>query len=198
MSRVERKKQKNKAAITEESIGNSTAKVDQSLPTRQFLRETKKNKKGSYPLLTALAVIFFCIPFIVWFGLRFLDVGPTPEKQLDEYEYRDQNDQSSSQLPSSDGGKKESVQGSKPDNETKENVAIEKAIPAERKEQGGNEASDEPAQMIQHEVKKEETLYRISMKYYNSRSGEKLIREHNHLSGNEVYIGQILEIPIRK
>lgn len=100
MSRVERKKQNKNPAIAKESIGNPEANAEHGLQTRQSLRENKKNKKGSYPLLTALAVIFFCVPVLVWIGLRFLEVGPSPDNQLDEYEYRERGDRTSMQLPS--------------------------------------------------------------------------------------------------
>ncbi|MFD1777292.1 LysM peptidoglycan-binding domain-containing protein [Fredinandcohnia salidurans] len=48
-----------------------------------------------------------------------------------------------------------------------------------------------------HQVKADETLYRISMKYYNSRSGEELIKRWNNLNGDTVMEGQVLEIPIK-
>lgn len=48
-----------------------------------------------------------------------------------------------------------------------------------------------------HKVKADETLYRISMKYYNSRSGEELIKRLNNLNGDTVIEGQVLQIPIK-
>ena len=48
-----------------------------------------------------------------------------------------------------------------------------------------------------HTVKAEETLYRISMHYYNSRSGEELIKRWNNLDGDTVVEGQVLRIPIK-
>ncbi|MFB0635090.1 LysM peptidoglycan-binding domain-containing protein [Bacillus rugosus] len=54
----------------------------------------------------------------------------------------------------------------------------------------------EPKRVVKHTVQKKETLYRISMKYYKSRSGEEKIRVYNHLNGNDVYTGQVLDIPL--
>ncbi|KAF1679799.1 LysM peptidoglycan-binding domain-containing protein [Bacillus mexicanus] len=58
------------------------------------------------------------------------------------------------------------------------------------------QAHPEPKRVVKHTVQKKETLYRISMKYYKSRTGEEKIRAYNHLSGNEVYTGQVLDIPL--
>ncbi|MFS0822918.1 LysM peptidoglycan-binding domain-containing protein [Bacillus sp. 1P02SD] len=48
-----------------------------------------------------------------------------------------------------------------------------------------------------HTVKADETLYRISMHYYNSRSGEELIKRWNNINGDTVVEGQVLRIPIK-
>lgn len=48
-----------------------------------------------------------------------------------------------------------------------------------------------------HKVQADENLYRISMKYYNSRSGEELIKRWNNIDGDTVIEGQVLRIPIK-
>lgn len=55
---------------------------------------------------------------------------------------------------------------------------------------------EKPVRVVQHTVGPEENLYRISMKYYHNRSGEEKIRAYNHLKGNSVYSGQVLNIPL--
>ncbi|UYO34295.1 LysM peptidoglycan-binding domain-containing protein [Bacillus zhangzhouensis] len=55
---------------------------------------------------------------------------------------------------------------------------------------------EKPVRVVQHTVGPEENLYRISMKYYKNRSGEEKIRAYNHLKGNSVYSGQVLNIPL--
>ncbi|MBP1080479.1 MULTISPECIES: LysM peptidoglycan-binding domain-containing protein [Bacillus] len=208
MSRVERKKQNKNPAITEESTDNSTVNAEQGteqgLPTRQSLRENKQNKKGSYPLLTAMAIIFFCIPVLVWIGLRFFEVGPASNNQLDEYEYEEKGDRSSMQMPDSSNENTEEVrQASLPENEESRSVEQNRTNAKGNSSQGKKEAANKKSaekktNIIQHTVKGKETLYRISMKYYNSRNGEELIREHNHLNGNEIHSGQVLEIPVQE
>ncbi|MGD7007959.1 LysM peptidoglycan-binding domain-containing protein [Metabacillus sp. 84] len=53
-------------------------------------------------------------------------------------------------------------------------------------------------QVVKHVVKPKENLYRISLKYFKSRVGEEIIKDHNQLSANEVYAGQVLEIPLKQ
>lgn len=57
---------------------------------------------------------------------------------------------------------------------------------------------EENVEFIEHVVASGETLYRISMKYYNSRSGEEIISEYNNLKNNQVNEGQRLTIPIKR
>ncbi|NVB32237.1 LysM peptidoglycan-binding domain-containing protein [Bacillus licheniformis] len=75
--------------------------------------------------------------------------------------------------------------------------------PAEQEKKTANAAQTPPVQqapqpkkVLKHTVGEKETLFRISMKYYKNRSGEEKIRNYNQLSGNNVYAGQVLDIPI--
>ncbi|MFY4775948.1 LysM peptidoglycan-binding domain-containing protein [Metabacillus sp. RGM 3146] len=77
----------------------------------------------------------------------------------------------------------------------------EKKTAKDKSEKAGTSetADKEPnknVKVVQHTVLPQETLYRISMKYYKSRSGEEKIRKWNKLQDNEVYAGQVLEIPL--
>lgn len=47
-----------------------------------------------------------------------------------------------------------------------------------------------------HTVQQGETLFRISMKYYNSQAGIEKIRQANGISGNDINVGQVLKIPL--
>ncbi|MBS4176480.1 LysM peptidoglycan-binding domain-containing protein [Lederbergia citrea] len=47
-----------------------------------------------------------------------------------------------------------------------------------------------------HTVQSGETLYRISMNYYNDQSGIEKIKQANGLTGNELSVGQTLKIPL--
>ncbi len=52
------------------------------------------------------------------------------------------------------------------------------------------------ASSLTHTVEQGETLYSISIKYFNNRSGTDAIKEHNNLNGEKIYAGQTLTIPI--
>lgn len=66
----------------------------------------------------------------------------------------------------------------------------------EQKKQRETEEKKKQIRVVQHTVGPKENLYRISMKYYQNRSGEEKIRAYNHLKGNSVYNGQVLNIPL--
>lgn len=51
---------------------------------------------------------------------------------------------------------------------------------------------------VEHIVQESETLYRISMKYFSSRDGERIISDHNNLVNDQVNVGQKLLIPINR
>lgn len=48
---------------------------------------------------------------------------------------------------------------------------------------------------IYHTVAANETLYRIAMNYYNSKSGVNIIKQANQLASDNVMVGQVLKIP---
>jgi len=61
----------------------------------------------------------------------------------------------------------------------------------------GKDQADQYKEIKTHRVAAGETLFSIAIKYYNSRSGEDIIREYNQFAGNEIFEGQILKIPIK-
>ncbi|GED01047.1 LysM peptidoglycan-binding domain-containing protein [Bacillus atrophaeus] len=87
-------------------------------------------------------------------------------------------------------------------NEKSESKASAAAAPAPeetktvQKDTQQAQTKEDATRVVKHTVKKKETLYRISMKYYKSRAGEDKIRNYNNLNGNEVYTGQVLNIPL--
>ena len=88
-------------------------------------------------------------------------------------------------------------------------IAAEKEQQPEKKEASvqpapqKNEPEPEPEpkekyKVIEHTVGPEENLFRISVKYYRDRSGEAIIKQWNQLSGDSVYEGQVLKIPLKQ
>ncbi len=53
-------------------------------------------------------------------------------------------------------------------------------------------------QYVEHVVQESENLFRISMKYFSSREGEKIISDYNNLINDQVKVGQKLVIPINR
>ncbi|WP_246940856.1 LysM peptidoglycan-binding domain-containing protein [Bacillus pinisoli] len=62
--------------------------------------------------------------------------------------------------------------------------------------ESSNTSSNSSTNVIEHTVQAGETLYLISQKYYQDRSGEKKIRDYNDLSSNYLVVGQVLKIPL--
>ncbi|MFA1711341.1 LysM peptidoglycan-binding domain-containing protein [Peribacillus frigoritolerans] len=73
-----------------------------------------------------------------------------------------------------------------------------KKAAAEKKNVQAAKPDKEGYKVVLHTVQGEETLFRISMNYYQSQEGIALIREWNGLNGNEISKGQVLKIPIKK
>ncbi|WP_053073703.1 LysM peptidoglycan-binding domain-containing protein [Bacillus sp. LL01] len=60
------------------------------------------------------------------------------------------------------------------------------------------EEQQSDVEYIEHIVQESETLYRISMKYFSSREGERIISNHNNLVNDQVMVGQKLVIPVNR
>ncbi|WP_404442570.1 LysM peptidoglycan-binding domain-containing protein [Sutcliffiella horikoshii] len=71
---------------------------------------------------------------------------------------------------------------------------------SEPEEENVTEVEEESSNVtyVEHIVQESETLYRISMKYFSSRDGERIISDHNNLVNDQVDVGQKLLIPINR
>lgn len=83
------------------------------------------------------------------------------------------------------------VQNTTVDRQTSQNE-IEK----NKNEQPKTAAPAEKSRIIYHTVQPKETLFRIAMNYYHSKSGINIIRDANHLFNDQIYTGQVLKIPL--
>ncbi|MDQ0161502.1 LysM peptidoglycan-binding domain-containing protein [Bacillus alveayuensis] len=184
----------------------------------------RKSKNGKYPLLRFLVVTFIFIPLIVFSIIYLLErkneakvsEGSSDfesvivsfsdyEKEVDQAKNANHNENESV------AGKKEEKKDQQQEelkkdtapiiekNEENEKVEIEKKEEEYKSSNPSidtNDQANENVRIITHTVQPGETLYRISMKYYQSRDGEEKIRQYNHLNGNEIYVGQVLKIPL--
>ncbi|KPB03106.1 LysM peptidoglycan-binding domain-containing protein [Bacillus sp. CHD6a] len=80
---------------------------------------------------------------------------------------------------------------------TNQTVSTPESKP-ETKEKDVKEEEPSNVTYVEHVVQESETLYRISMKYFSSRDGERIISDHNNLVNDQVIVGQKLLIPINR
>ncbi|APH04568.1 LysM peptidoglycan-binding domain-containing protein [Bacillus weihaiensis] len=187
-------------------------------------KEKKSKFKLKYPVISLLALLFTLVPIFI-FSIHLYYSGNNglngnSEKDSNEYVYiKKQGNTSESKV--SKEPKEEAEKSSKeesnqhpdenPEKETKQEESIDVAANTEEltdvssnesvittppKQESTNQ-QEEYADIITHKVGAGETLFRIAIKYYNSRNGEEIIRQYNGLNGNEIYEGQILKIPIK-
>ncbi|WML40400.1 LysM peptidoglycan-binding domain-containing protein [Neobacillus sp. OS1-2] len=55
---------------------------------------------------------------------------------------------------------------------------------------------NETNKVIYHTVTKQDTLFKIAMKYYQSQKGIEIIKKANKLQSENIYVGQVLNIPL--
>ncbi|MER0467529.1 LysM peptidoglycan-binding domain-containing protein [Bacillus cabrialesii subsp. cabrialesii] len=130
------------------------------------------------------------------------DTGKTKETALQQESKKKSEDTKAKEPAKTTTDKKQPAVAEKEDSANKEEATAAAAsssqqqTAAPQKQQPDVPVQSEPKRVVKHTVQKKETLYRISMKYYKSRSGEETIRAYNHLNGNDVYTGQVLDIPL--
>ncbi|EKN69636.1 peptidoglycan-binding LysM [Neobacillus bataviensis LMG 21833] len=76
------------------------------------------------------------------------------------------------------------------------NDAANKQVTDKNSQPQPEPVKSETNKVIYHTVTKQDTLYKISMKYYQSQKGIDIIKKANKLQGEEIYVGQVLKIPL--
>ena len=189
----------------------------EELPPRSRLhhQKHKKNKwKLKYPVIRLLALFFILLPITIFSiysaiagdkvgnilktdgesseGFETINIekydNSTIDKEIQvEEETVDEDSKSSVSTPedpNSENDQDSQVQAGVTD--TQDLVTRDKS----------NESIT--ANTVYHTVQPGETIYRISIKYYKSKSGIDTIRSVNNLSSNEIRVGQVLTIPLNK
>ncbi|KEZ50753.1 LysM peptidoglycan-binding domain-containing protein [Metabacillus indicus] len=221
MSRMERAALAKKAKI--EDVKSRTG----SYPSRSEIHKKKEKKKSpyKYPAVTLLAIFFFLLPIGFYYTISYFDERSktVDGENISDYEdvlikYGDdeeqETDDQSSQAPD------ESNSAAAPEGQTEQTETMTASADLSAGTGGQGEASEtkpepqpekepkpepeaaaEPKEnyrIVEHTVGPEDNLYRISVKYYGGRSGEDLIKQWNQLSGDGVYEGQVLKIPLKQ
>ncbi len=197
-----------------EKINEETTEVRDQLPPREQIHREKRKKtkwKVKYPIIRILVLFFILLPIVIFSAYSYLEEGKGSKTE------KVTGDSSGYEVINFEKTDTESTVETKveekenaPVEENQEAIEVQKPIsqdtpidsPASEPTTISGQSTDknvEPApQVIYHTVKPGENLYRISLKYYHSKAGEEIIRKANNMSGNEIYLGQVLKIPLKK
>jgi LysM repeat protein len=94
----------------------------------------------------------------------------------------------------------EVIDETKPTSPVEESTASEGVTtPAPNQNVSGvSSQAENNVEVKHHTVQAGETLYRIAMKYYQSKSGIEIIKKANNLKNENISVGQVLTIPMNK
>ena len=200
------------------TLRERAAKEKETLPPRSKLHANKKKKtkwKIHYPMVRLIGIAFFLIPIAILAIVLNDDqniISKILPSESSIYEPVHVIKPTPSPKPPSSEEDKEDLKDTEEtieeEEDIQEDVTEEQATEssetvAEEKEEKPEPVIEETAindeiEIIYHTVQKEETLFSISVKYYNGRHGEKIIKDFNNLITNQVNVGQTLKIPIKK
>lgn len=196
-----------------------------SYPSRSEIHKKKEKKKSKYkyPAISLLALFFFLLPILFYYSISYFDnrSKTVNGENISDYEdvlikYGDDEEESEQpdeqSLEDPEENPAEAAVGSVQSDESDALTASaqpeqKKTVPVVQDPEPKKELPEpkpEPKQqkedykIIEHTVGPEENLFRISIKYYSDRSGEALIKQWNQLSGDSVFEGQVLKIPIKQ
>lgn len=190
-------------------------------------KDKKTKPKLKHPIISILALFFILLPILIlslnlYYGSQE-DEGSTDKLNIGEdrvyipkikqsdnqsIETEQTNEVSESETKgNSDASDENEVADdeSAPTIETKEkqnesdtvNSTSTTTNEETKTESNENGSEKQYSEIKTHKVAAGETLFSIAIKYYNNRSGEEIIRQYNQFSGNEIYEGQLLKIPIK-
>jgi LysM repeat protein len=191
-------------------------------------KRQKTKWKVKYPVIRVLVLSFILLPIIIFSIYSYLEGGKSggPLKaEGNSSNYETINFEKSS--PENKEAQIENEVNSQKDEKMdeasnqKDSEAVEILIPStpENIETNSEQVTEENGQIqekpvepttsqpvsststskiISHTVKSGETLYRIAMNYYHSKEGISIIKEANNLKNEQIYLGQVLKIPLEK
>jgi LysM repeat protein len=178
----------------------------QKLPPRSEYHKEKRKKtkfRIKYPIIRLLALFFILLPVSIWGMTSYIENQEHVKTMFSNHTQRNYEE-----INYAEKEMTKNITVSTPDPE-KESVIIEDEAKAELEssisdkqetEESGKTTTEKNKgnyELKYHTVKANENLYRISMKYYHSRSGEEILKQWNKLTSAEIYEGQVLVIPIK-
>jgi LysM repeat protein len=183
------------------------------LPPRSRVHKVKDEKKKTkvklkYPMVRFLALLFVLLPIAI-LGYTYYQNNQPPAANMVSNNQNESPYKEEISLDSSNGEKvkaNKAVESVKEENDENNNeddrqVGEEETTENTSEPQGGQpssspETNEDNYDIVFHTVKNGDTLYSISQHYYNSRSGEELIKKWNGLKSNKVENGKVLKIPV--
>lgn len=206
-----------------EKIQEASEKKDE-LPPRGNLhrhKSKKTNLKVKFPVIRLLVLFFILLPITIFSLYSYFEgnnetsndaVEETSSGGYETINFQKNNDDQKSETTKEDAVKKEDKQSNeekksadtpKPDEKLETNKVVSDAQEQDTTGDVSEENADTeqpaienipPGNYIFHTVQSQETLYRIAMKYYQSKSGIEIIKEDNGITNNEIKTGQVLKI----
>lgn len=123
-------------------------------------------------------------------------------KEAEEAKLQEQKEQEEAERKAKEQEEKEKKAreiAEQKEKEAAEKKAREEAVQKEKElaaQKAKEEEEKQAAKVVQHTVQSQETMYRIAMNYYKSPDGIAKIKAANNLPSEEIYVGQVLKIPL--
>ncbi|MFP7297806.1 LysM peptidoglycan-binding domain-containing protein [Neobacillus niacini] len=199
-----------------EKINEETTEGRDKLPPREQIHREKRKKtklKVRYPIIRMLVLFFILLPIVIFSAYSYLEEGKSNKSEkvngdssgYEVINFEKPETESNSVTKDADEKEENSTAEEEAVLEVQQPVDPETPVEDSSSEQTNNNipntdktSSTNEETTIYHKVKTGENLYRISLKYYHSKAGEEIIRKANNLKGNEILVGQVLKIPVKK
>lgn len=135
-------------------------------------------------------------------------IGSDSEEEQTKVEIEDKNEENINQEAvtkqeekidtTEDTSKKVNNQTDEDEAAKVETTTVESSETKEETKEQSSTSTEDGYEIVEHVVKANETIFRISMNYYSSQEGIELIKEWNGISNNTLKVGQVLKIPLKK
>lgn len=208
-----------------ETASENSEDLLKGLPPRSKVhgeKQQKTNIRVKYPIIRLLVLFFILMPVVIYSAYTYQanrNGGPEQassdkssgyetidvEKEKEGSDPKDNAEEE--RVPEEESKDSQAENKSTETTDTVETTETTETINESQTEEGQAEGTEttnnqqntsDNVQIVYHTVQSEETLYRISMKYFKSKSGIEIIKNANGINGNEIQAGQILKIPLNK
>ncbi|MBB6444733.1 LysM peptidoglycan-binding domain-containing protein [Bacillus benzoevorans] len=182
----------------------------EDLPPRSAVhqkgRKRKTKLKVKYPLIRLLALFFILLPITVISIYstiakdKISGIKETISESTEEFETIEIEDKENQITEDEEAVPEKNPEVQSEDSSENTQSSIDKGsdLSAADRHTAAAPLTVHEKDIIYHKVKRGETIYKISMKYYKSKAGIDMIKAANNLTSNEILAGQVLTIPLNK